>query len=61
MEVYPVKQVQYIVAISAFLLHQPAFTDESSSDHRVSIRWRGYALVDKRLVVRNHSTTVNGP
>jgi hypothetical protein len=61
MEVYPVRQVQYIVAISALLPHQPTFTDESSSDHRVSICWHGYALVDKRLVVRNHSTMVNGP
>jgi hypothetical protein len=44
MEVCPVKQVQCIVAISPFLPHQLAFTDESSSGRRVSIRWRGYAL-----------------
>jgi hypothetical protein len=59
-EVCPVKQVQYIVAISPFLPHQLAFTHEASSDCQVSIRCHGYALVDKRLVVCNVSTMVNG-
>ena len=37
--------------ISRFLPHELAFTNESSFDRRVSIRWHGYALVGQRLIV----------